>query len=75
MRTAIMASIVAPPAQAREAMTLVGYDRVTWRFAFAVTVPLGSWSAARQIANVPATTPICSAGTRWPMRRCGRSRR
>jgi hypothetical protein len=38
-------------------MILVGFDRATGRFATEVAVPLGTWSAARQIANVPASHP------------------
>jgi hypothetical protein len=38
-------------------MILVGFDRATKRFATEVAVPRGSWSAARQIANVPASDP------------------
>jgi hypothetical protein len=38
-------------------MILVGFDRETGRFATEVAVPLGTWSAARQIASVPASGP------------------
>src|SRR6516165_475962 len=39
------------------ATILVGFDRSTGRFATEVAVPLGTWSAARQIAHVPASDP------------------
>ena len=38
-------------------MILVGFNRATGRCATEVAVPLGTWSAARQIANVPASDP------------------
>jgi hypothetical protein len=41
-------------------MILLGFDRATGRFATEVAVPHGSWRAAQQIANVPASDPDLS---------------